>query len=286
MGLLDYILRIRKTSKPHPQKEIRKETQEETAEETQKELRKEVSGKCLELLQWSKYLDDIRNPDHFISRREYREVTAQYAGTMNFIISMDENDILPDYCAKNGFDTDAARDLYHKYQHMDELVDRINDDYINAKLAEEKEYLDNILKSVDPDISLDEDQRKVVLSDEDYSLVIAGAGAGKTTTVAAKVKYLVEKQGISPNQILIISFTNKAVKELRDKINTDLGIPCPIATFHSTGNAILHKNNPEQLNIIDGSKLYYCVQNYFREKILRDTSVVNSLILFFASYSL
>lgn len=308
MGLLDYILRIVKTPKSHPQKETRRETREETQEEIQEkpqketpketpeEIRKEapketpraarqeVSGKCLELLQWSRYLDDIRNPDHFISRREYREVTAQYAGTMNFIISMDENDILADYCAKNGFDPETARDLYHKYQHMDELVDRINDDYINARLAEEKEYLDNILKSVDPDISLDEDQRKVVLSDEDYSLVIAGAGAGKTTTVAAKVKYLVEKQGIRPDQILIISFTNKAVKELRDKINTDLGIPCPIATFHSTGNAILHKNNPEPLNIIDGSRLYYCVQNYFREKILRDTSVVNSLILFFASY--
>lgn len=72
------------------------------------------------------------------------------------------------------------------------------------------------------------------------------AGAGKTTTVAAKVKYPVEKQQVDPKQILIISFTNKAVNELRDKINKDLNIDCPIATFHSTGNAILHKNNPEK----------------------------------------
>lgn len=174
--------------------------------------------------------------------------------------------------------------MCYKYEHIDEIINKKNDAYIASKLVEEKAYLDNILKTVDPVISLDEDQRKVVLSDEDYSLVIAGAGAGKTTTVAAKVKYLVEKQGIDPNQILIISFTNKAVKELRDKINKQLSIPCPIATFHSTGNAILHKNNPEPLNIVDGSKLYYCVQNYFREKILKDPSVVNSLILFFASY--
>lgn len=45
-------------------------------------------------------------------------------------------------------------------------------------------------------------------------LVIAGAGAGKTTTIAAKVKYLVEKKHIEPDQILVISFTNKAVGEL------------------------------------------------------------------------
>ena len=117
----------------------------------------------------------------------------------------------------------------------------------------EKEYLDNILKDIDPDICLDENQREVILSDEDYGLVVAGAGVGKTTTVAAKVKYLVEKQHIDPSQILMISFTNKAVNELRERINRDLNIPCPIATFHSAGNAILHKNDPQYLNIVDSN---------------------------------
>ena len=56
-------------------------------------------------------------------------------------------------------------------------------------MVTEKRYLDNILHEVDPVIMLDDDQRRVVLTDEDYCLVIAGAGAGKTTTVAAKVKY-------------------------------------------------------------------------------------------------
>ena len=102
-------------------------------------------------------------------------------------------------------------------------------------MEEEKEYLDHILEEVDPAIVLDEDQRRVVLTDEDYCLVIAGAGAGKTTTVAAKVKYLVEKKGIDPSQILVVSFTNKAVKELQEKINGALQIACPISTFHSAG---------------------------------------------------
>ena len=148
----------------------------------------------------------------------------------------------------------------------------------------EKTFLDNILRDVDPNIKLDDDQRRVILTDEDYCLVIAGAGAGKTTTVAAKVKYLVEKKNIDPSQILVVSFTNKAVQELRDKLNDDLKIDCPIATFHSTGNAILRKRSDEKLNIVDSSKLYFVIQDYFKNSILQNESLVNNLILFFASY--
>lgn len=98
------------------------------------------------------------------------------------------------------------------------------------------------------------------------------------------MKYLVEKKQIDPSQILVVSFTNKAVEELRDKVNRDLNIACPIATFHSTGNAILRKQNPEPLNIVDSSKLYYVLQDYFRTAVLKNEGLVNNLILFFASY--
>lgn len=244
----------------------------------------EVSGRCAELLEWEQFLEKLRHADHYISRKEYMPEVQRFSGTMQFIRMISEDHILDDFCRKNGLEAERTKALYSEYENIIRLVDQINDRYVDRKLSEEKEYLDQILKEVDPAVRLDEDQRKVVLSDEDYSLVIAGAGAGKTTTVAAKVKYLVEKQKIDPGQILIISFTNKAVNELREKINRDLNLPCPIATFHSTGNAILHKNDPEKLNIVDGSRLYYCVQGYFRGTILKDPGVVNSLILFFASY--
>ena len=76
-----------------------------------------------------------------------------------------------------------------------------NEKFISDHLVSEKSYLDGILSEVDPNIKLDDEQRKVVLSDEDYTLVIAGAGAGKTTTVSAKVKYLVERKGILPTYL-------------------------------------------------------------------------------------
>ena len=159
-----------------------------------------------------------------------------------------------------------------------------NERWMERALEEEKAYLDHVLDPVDPQIRLDDAQRRMVLTDEDNCLVIAGAGAGKTTSVAAKVRYLVDRKGIKPEEILVISFTNKAVEELRGRIQRDLGIPCPICTFHSAGNAVLHMQDPERINIVDGSKKFFVIREYFRTKILQDERLVHSLILFFASY--
>jgi DNA helicase-4 len=136
--------------------------------------------------------------------------------------------------------------------------------YLERALEEERDYLDHVLDAVDPQIRLDQAQRRMVLTDEDNCLVIAGAGAGKTTSVAAKVKYLVDRKGVKPEEILVISFTNKAVEELRARIQRDLGIPCPICTFHSAGNAVLHMQNPERVNIVDADKKFFVVRDYLR----------------------
>ena len=156
--------------------------------------------------------------------------------------------------------------------------------YLDRALQEEQDYLDHVLDAVDPQIRLDDAQRRMILTDEDNCLVIAGAGAGKTTSVAAKVKYLVDRKGVKPEEILVISFTNKAVEELRARRQTDLGIPCPSCTFLSAGNAVLHMQNPERVNIVDADKKFFVVRDYLRGKVLQDPRMVHSLILFFASY--
>lgn len=243
-----------------------------------------VSKEGQKLKELEEFLRKLQETDHYIARSEYCELINEYAETVSFMQKMDEAQMLTEFCRKNGLSTEIVRELCINYKNIVSVVDKINECYLEKKKNEEKEYLDNILKDVDSEICLDDDQREVILSDEDYGLVVAGAGAGKTTTVAAKVKYLVERQHIDPAQILIISFTNKAVNELRERINKDLNIPCPIATFHSAGNAILHKNDPQNFNIVDSNKLFFCVQEYLKNKILRDSVMVNKLVLFFASY--
>ncbi len=239
---------------------------------------------CKEILDLYHSLNHLLSQDSYIAKSEYLPLIKNYEGTIHYFEVLKDSDLLETFCEKNHLSLSNVEETLTRFTSIEELVDKHNEAYIQESLIQEKDYLDTILKDVDPNILLDDDQRRVILTDEDYCLVIAGAGAGKTTTVAAKVKYLVEKKDIDPKQILVVSFTNKAVQELRDKLNKDMKIDCPIATFHSTGNAILHKQTDEKINIMDSMKLYFVMMDYFRGSLLKNESLVNNLILFFGSY--
>ena len=76
-------------------------------------------------------------------------------------------------------------------------------------------------------------------------LVLAGAGSGKTKVLTTKVAYLLESRDISPKNILAITFTNKAAKEMKDRIFSLIGREAfliQISTFHSFGLKILKEN--------------------------------------------
>lgn len=239
----------------------------------------------LKILELRTLIDSLLNSHKYVAKSDYIEKVKEYASVINFFDVLQKSGMLNEFGTRNGLSASEIKQVISTYADIEEFVEQHNEKYISDTMVREKDYLDNVLKSVDPVVSLDEDQRRVVLTDEDYCLVIAGAGAGKTTTVAAKVKYLVDKQGVKPSQILVVSFTNKAVNELKEKIQGAFGIECPIATFHSTGNAVIHVNSPdEKLNIVDNSRLYFVIRDYFRGSIMQNESMVNKLIMFFASY--
>ncbi|MEY8509561.1 UvrD-helicase domain-containing protein [Lachnospiraceae bacterium 42-17] len=272
MGLFEWIFKYNKR------------TDASKTDISKNEVPAEYSAECEQLLNLREFINELLDSGQYTPRSSYKERLYTYDRVIHYFKVLIDSESIDDYCKRNGLETSAVHETIERYGKLDELVEAHNENFIKESLKKDKEYFDCILKSVDPKILLDEEQRRVVLTDEDYCLVIAGAGAGKTTTVAAKVRYLVEKKEVDPKQILVISFTNKAVQELKEKINKDLNIDCPIATFHSTGNAILNKHSPEKLNIVDSSKLYFVLQDYFRTNILKNESLVNNLILFFASY--
>ena len=230
------------------------------------------------------FISNLLSEDSYIARNDYNSFINENKTEIDYLKKLHNDRLLENYCKQNKLNFSRVQKSINDISAINDLVAEHNRDFINRKMVSEKDYLDNILKDVDPVIQLDEDQRKVVLTDEDYCLVIAGAGAGKTTTVAAKVKYLVEKQNIKPEEILVVSFTNKAVEELKEKIQKQLHIDCPITTFHASGNAILHKQNDEKLNIVQNDKLYFILEDYFNESVLTNEKLVDDLVTFFASY--
>lgn len=243
-----------------------------------------------QLVEFYRELRELLNSDKYLAVSDYKEIVHKYADIYNFFLGQKRAKTLTYYCRQNDLQEKWVEKFlafyvdFEDYNTIPASVEKHNKAYVANHLKSEKEYLDTILKKIDPVINLDDEQRHVVLSDEDYTLVIAGAGAGKTTTVAAKVRYLVEKKGIKPEQILVISFTNKAVGELRDKINKGLGIPCPVTTFHSTGYAILRKKEAAGKNIVDGGFMFNVINNYLKGNILEQPELVDKLILFFGSY--
>ena len=91
---------------------------------------------------------------------------------------------------------------------------------------------------------LNERQKEAVITTEGPVLVIAGAGSGKTKVLTTRIAYLIENKKVNSENILAITFTNKAAKEMKDRVSNILKRDVRrmhISTFHSFGVEILRE---------------------------------------------
>lgn len=96
--------------------------------------------------------------------------------------------------------------------------------------------------------NLNDKQKEAILYNDGPLLIIAGAGAGKTKTLTTKIAYLIEEKNVNPHNILAITFTNKAAKEMKDRLYLligDLAKKLQVSTFHSFGLKLLRENYNE-----------------------------------------
>jgi len=92
--------------------------------------------------------------------------------------------------------------------------------------------------------SLNEKQKEAAFFINNSSLILAGAGSGKTRVLVAKVIYLIKEKKINPSSIVMITFTNKAASEMKERIKKELGNNDNlgyIGTFHSFSALILRR---------------------------------------------
>lgn len=135
---------------------------------------------------------------------------------------------------------------------------------------------------------LNDKQRAAAETIEGPVLILAGAGSGKTRTITYRIAHMVDNLHIPGKQILAVSFTNKAAKEMKERVHGLLGKNksrgMTLATFHSLGLKILkkeithlgyHKNfsiydQTDQMSIIrEGLRLYHDNKGSFKKEVIQ-----------------
>ncbi|MFT4823481.1 MAG: DNA helicase-2/ATP-dependent DNA helicase PcrA [Halioglobus sp.] len=125
---------------------------------------------------------------------------------------------------------------------------------------------------------LNDAQRDAVASDSDNLLVLAGAGSGKTRVLVHRIAWLIRAQNHSPHSILAVTFTNKAAKEMRNRIEEMLHIPSHglwVGTFHGLAHRLLKAHwqeakLPQNFQILDSDDQLRVVKRICKELELDD----------------
>jgi DNA helicase II / ATP-dependent DNA helicase PcrA len=126
--------------------------------------------------------------------------------------------------------------------------------------------------------SLNEPQREGVLNTEGPCMLIAGAGSGKTRVLTFRIAHLIQSKGVDPFNIMALTFTNKAAREMRERIEKVVGSEARnlwMGTFHSVFARILrseahHLGYPSNFTIYDTDDAKSLIRSIVKEMGLDD----------------
>ncbi|MBS1213474.1 MAG: uvrD, partial [Proteobacteria bacterium] len=127
----------------------------------------------------------------------------------------------------------------------------------------------DITPIIDP---LNNAQRMAVTAPPTAMLVLAGAGSGKTRVLVHRIAWLMQVEGVSPNSILAVTFTNKAAREMRGRIETLLDFPAGgmwMGTFHGLAHRLLRRHAretglPETFQILDSDDQHRLIRRIIK----------------------
>lgn len=213
---------------------------------------------------------DLRNSfnGHIISYSEEEQFTKYYTEFFHEV-----NSLLKSLEAFHIEPSEVISKFTHDFGDIHSIVKRHNEQVIQDTLDTHKDFFDHCLK-----YPLDKQQRRSIVSEEDNCLVVSSAGSGKTSSIVGKVRYLIDIKHINPQNILLISYTNKAATELTERMGI-AGLKG--YTFHKLAIDIIGKATGQKPSICDNTDALF-VKIY--HKLLEDEVFKKSIVEYFVDY--
>ena len=182
------------------------------------------------------YQDSFKN-NEYINQRKVDQWKKKYLKLYNLLNDSDNYQFIFD---------EIELSFLNKFKNIEQTIHELNNDYISSEKIINKAFFDEL--ETNP---LTEAQREAVINDNDASLIVAGAGTGKTSTVIGKIAYLIDKKGFKPTEILGLAYGNDAAQEIRDRVKDKIGVDVEIKTFHALGLKIVNEFEGKRVRIAD-----------------------------------
>jgi DNA helicase-4 len=211
---------------------------------------------------------DSLQQDHYISKKELFAWLGKYSEIKGLA-----------YIPVTAITSEAALSCRVVFLDADAWRKSRNDSWVVNEIKEQEAFLDSVTgKTLTPS------QKEAVVSHDNAVLVVAGAGTGKTTTVITKVAYLLQKGICRPEDILLLSFSKSAAKELRERIASVTDAKIEARTFHSLGLEIIKESRGKPAVSGKASDIGSTL-NQILTKIMAEGSEATRLLIRYLAYA-
>ncbi len=181
-----------------------------------------------EIMQIEDEINRLFSGENYVRHSEALDIHGQLETTMQKCTELVQECLIPG--ALSAF---RRLERFRTLEVFEKERCRSNDAFIQksipaVKLAAESDF----------GITLTDEQALAIATDEEATLVLAGAGTGKTAVITGKISHLVRNGGVSPAEILVLAFNRTAAEEIRDRLPQDLK-GARVSTFHSFGYSVI-----------------------------------------------
>ena len=206
----------------------------------------------------------------YITFREQKQFTEYYTELFHEV-----NDLLKRLETFHVEPPETITNFVSDFENLQWFIKSHNDRFIKEELDTYKDFFDHCLK-----YPLDKQQRRPIVSGEDNCLVVSSAGSGKTSSIVGKVKYLIDIKRVEPQNILLISYTNKAASELTERMGIE-GLRG--YTFHKLALDIIGQVTGQKPSIYSNTDALF-LKIY--QELLNDENFKKSVVEYFFDYQM